>query len=155
MKRGSRPKNIRRVQQRLSTGVSAVPPSPTRRRDATHVTDDSFSRVSSPPRVCMFCGDVNPEAHHICGKSNDNDLTGDLCQRDHMEVHEDLRTAGVDLSHAAHRTLLERVSDILVAVGTFLIRLGQTLCEWARKLLGLVLALDHHYPQWRDLPEAY
>lgn len=155
MKRGSRRKNIRRAHQKLRAGVSAVSPSPTRRRDTTPVPVDSRSHVFFPPRVCMFCGDLNPEAHHICGKANDNDLTGDLCQKDHIEIHEDLRATGVDLSHDTCRTVLERLGDILVAVGTFLIRLGTTLCEWAGKLLGIVLALDQHYPQWRDLPEAY
>ena len=155
MKSGSRRKNIPRAHQKRRAGGGVVSPSPTRRPDTSLVPDDSHSRLPLPPRVCMFCGELSPEAHHVCGKSNDNNLTGDLCRRDHVEIHEDLRATGVDLRHGVRRTVLERLGDVLVAVGTFLIRLGRTLCEWARRLSGFVLALDRHCPQWRDLPEAY
>ncbi len=108
-----------------------------------------------PPTPCIHCGEPASADHHCAGRANDNNLTAPVCDDMHREADADLRSAGVDLSHDAPRTMLERLIDVLIGVGNFLIRLGQTLCEWAKRLFGFLQALDSNYPGWRTLPEAH
>jgi hypothetical protein len=54
-----------------------------------------------------------------------------------------------------HRTILEVIASILLALAVFFIQLGEKLREWADALLELIQALDAKYRGWRSLPEAY
>lgn len=114
---------------------------------------------------CVFCGRETPEAfrqigysvgeeHHVAGEANDPTLTVFLCRGCHDAQTELHRILDVHLRHDEIRPWLEIFVDILRAVGSFLINLGEKLVDWAERLLAFIRALDTHFPQWRDLPEA-
>ena len=109
--------------------------------------------------ACVRCGKGDPETplvdHHVVGRANDKELTAPLCPPCHAEADEALRVAGVNLRHDVSPTVPERLADMLIAIGGFLISLGETLCDQARKLLAFVQALDTHCPQWRVLSGAH
>ena len=117
--------------------------------------------------TCVLCGETDPdvvipgknsrivEAHHVVGRINNPDLTADLCLNDHRKVHVLMEEAGVDLRDEEHRTILEVIASILLALAVFFIQLGEKLREWADALLELIQALDAKYRGWRSLPEAY
>ncbi len=116
-----------------------------------------------PDACCAICGLRDPEAlvrvkrtvldvHHVAGRNHSKALTIWLCRNHHAIEHEKLRTAGVDLR--APETVMDKLVAVLAAIGTFLISLGEHLCEWAEQLLGFRDGLDTCYPDWRSIPEA-
>jgi hypothetical protein len=109
-----------------------------------------------PPNAICLCGEDRPEAlelHHPSGHANAPDLVVVRCKNCHAADGEAHRDAGVDLSHQAARTLLERLEAALGGLGEFLRTLGDQLETWAVFLAGLVRVLDSRLAGWREWPE--
>ncbi|GEM_PF-1447362 len=113
--------------------------------------------------TCLLCGIANVdalmpvprsilEAHHVCGRANDGDLTVPLCRNCHAEVTEGYREAGVPLNRPP--TLLHKLAAILRALGAFLSAVGRTCTSIAESLIALVARLDALFPIWRTWQEA-
>ncbi len=121
-------------------------------------------RRQGPTAPCVFCGRETPaafrrigrsvvEADHVAGIANDPDLTVPLCPGCHDAQTELRRVYDVDLRHQK-RPWPETLVDILKAIGLFLKSLGDKLMDYAERLRAFLDALDTHWPQWRQLPEA-
>ena len=127
------------------------------------VRAERLRRRFGPDDQCLFCGYSNPAAltridrrllhnHHVVFKATDEELTVVLCLNHHAEVHEDLRREGVSMTRPA--TVPELVANALRALKTFLPKLGDACDRWAEMLEGFVVALEEHFPAWRDLTQA-
>jgi hypothetical protein len=113
--------------------------------------------------VCMCCGNEDfwalmkvPEkllqGHHVAGQAHDPELTACICLNCHFIEHENLRREGVSLKPS--RSFLERLAEILTAIGAFLRTLADRCVIWAEQLLNLVGILDRDFDGWREIPEA-
>lgn len=120
-------------------------------------------RALGPSAACLFCDYRNPhglvrtnrsllEAHHVCGKANDADLTVVLCRNCHAEVTEGQRTAGV--SFGTPPTLLHQFLAALASLAVFLLDLGKRVLVWVGALERFLERLDRELPMWRTWPEA-
>jgi hypothetical protein len=120
-------------------------------------------RTLGPGAACALCGYANPdgllrvkcsllEAHHVCARANDPELTVVLCRNCHAEVTEGQRAAGV--SFGAPPTVLHQFVAALASLAVFLLDLGQRLAAWSEALAALVPKLDLALPEWRSWPEA-
>lgn len=115
-------------------------------------------RRLGPDAACVICGVRTPEAltlvkkskleaHHVAGRAHDDALTVPVCLNCHRVLTEGQNVAGVDF--APQGTLLERLVNALLAAGVFLSHLGESVQEWARRLLTFIAGLDRDYPDWR------
>ncbi|MFN8675492.1 MAG: hypothetical protein U0Z70_03850 [Thermomicrobiales bacterium] len=121
------------------------------------------SRTLGPNAACVLCGYRNPEAllqrpcalleaHHVCARANDPELTVILCRNCHAEVTERQRIAGVSFGTPA--TLLHQLLAALVSLAVFLLDLGQRMQTWTVALQAFLVRLDQELPTWRTWPEA-
>jgi len=112
---------------------------------------------------CVLCGETDLrvlmrvkrtwlEKHHVLGRAHDRSLYVNVCRNCHAKLSADVLDAGADMR--PQPTLLQRLSMMLRALGSFFETLGQACCRWADEILRLVLGLDKDCPDWRDLPEA-
>ena len=92
------------------------------------------------------------EWHHVVGKVHHRRLRVPLCRPCHDFLTERYRDLGASMSSGMH--LLERVASILLALAAFLPVLGEACVKWAEALRDLAKALDHAYPDWRNMKEA-
>ena len=96
------------------------------------------------PIGCVVCGETRPfalhsrEGHHIAGKANDSDLTGNICFNCHAAVHEDLRTLEVPMRYKDGPTPIQRLVSLLLSVGSLLQDIGERLIAWAALMSSLV-----------------
>jgi hypothetical protein len=115
--------------------------------------------------ACVICGETDPvalvkapqslmERHHLGGEANDPDLTVVLCLTHHRVQTNDQAGAGVDLTRARERTVLESLISVLNGLALFFHALAHSLNTWAEKVGSLVAQLDASDPKWRDLPAA-
>lgn len=123
-------------------------------------------RKIGPDAVCVLCGETRPEVlirvpwsflhqnHHVVGEANDAKLTAVLCLNCHAKETELQRLHGVNLYRDRMRTLPEILVSILRAVAAFLHSLADRFEDWAERLAAFIAALDAHFPEWRELPEA-
>lgn len=113
--------------------------------------------------VCILCGETQWEAlttirrsllerHHVVGKVNDAQLLVPICRNCHGVVTEDLRRVGASMD--APRTVMDKIVAVLRALGAMLVRIGESLLEWADELDALKRGLDREYPEWSSMPEA-
>lgn len=113
--------------------------------------------------VCMFCGTDEfwalikapqkiLQEHHVAGRAHDSGLTACICQNCHARIHEILRSDGISLRPKS--SFLERLAEILAAIGSFLRVLADRCVHWAERLLDLVRILDERFGTWRETAEA-
>lgn len=121
------------------------------------------TRTLSEDATCVRCGMANLAAlvegaanlledHHVVGRRHDGGLTIPLCRNCHAILTEDNRRAGADMRQQP--SLLERIVNVLRALGAFFSDLAQRFFDWAERLARLVAGFDRIAPQWREMPEA-
>lgn len=112
---------------------------------------------------CVRCGISEPEtlvpvrrafleAHHVCGRANDDALTVPVCRNCHAVLTERQRAAGVTFEPPP--TLLHQIAAALLSLFAMLHELCEIGMDWVAALSGLVDDLDIAYPSWRQLPHA-
>lgn len=113
--------------------------------------------------ACVRCGITTPEtlvpmkrrfleAHHVCGRANDDDLTVPVCRNCHAILTEAQQAAGV--TFALPPTLLHQIIAALASFFAMLHDLCERGMDWVDALSGLTVDLDTAYPEWRSLPHA-
>ncbi len=113
--------------------------------------------------ACVRCGIAEPEtliatrrtlleAHHVCGRANDDGLAVPVCRNCHAILTESQQAAGVRFTPPP--TSLHQIAAALVSLFAFIVELGERGMNWARALFDLASELDAAYPAWRDLPSA-
>ena len=114
--------------------------------------------------ACMFCGETrlemlrrvkrsSLEAHHVFGEDNDPEATVIVCANCHGPATEKQLQCEVDLWRHPKKSL-ERLVNVLRGFASFFLMAVETLLDWAERVTNLMNALDAHYPEWRNLPEA-
>jgi hypothetical protein len=120
-----------------------------------------------PTERCIACSKPADHGHHVTGRGSDHDqldsdLTVPLCHEDHVLIHQDLRTAGID-DPTEMNTVPERIEHRLRRVATLLGRLSEFLSStwisaaaiavvsWANELSQFVAAMDHWNLGWRGV----
>ncbi len=113
--------------------------------------------------ACARCGITTPEtlvtanrtileAHHVCGRANDEGLTVPLCRNCHAILTEGQRAAGATLTQPP--TLLHQVAAALSSLFVFLRDVGERGPAWVAAISNLIADLDRAFPAWRNLPSA-
>ena len=92
------------------------------------------------------------EAHHVCGRANDESLTVPVCRNCHAMLTEGQRSAGVSFDPPP--TLLHQLAAALLSLFVMLHDLSERGMAWAHALVELAADLDASYPEWRALPSA-
>jgi hypothetical protein len=121
------------------------------------------TRTLGEGATCLRCGMTNLAAlvegaanlledHHVVGRRHDAGLTIPLCKNCHAILTEDNRRAGADMRQQP--SLLERIVNVLRALGAFFNDLAQRFFGWAEQIARFVAGLDRIAPQWRVMPEA-
>jgi hypothetical protein len=121
------------------------------------------TRILGPDAACALCGYLTPEAlipmkrtlleaHHVCTRDNDPDLTVPLCRNCHAEMTEAQRAAGV--CFASPPTLLHQLASALASLAAMFAAIGDRFAFWAAALATLVATLDREVPAWRSWPDA-
>lgn len=112
--------------------------------------------------VCARCGERDPvafnevrvrflDAHHVCGRKQEPELTILLCASCHRKLGLLLTELGLDATEP--ETLLHRIRNILLGLSTFFGDLADQLGHWAQELHELILQLDEMVPEWRETLE--
>ena len=120
-------------------------------------------RRFGPDAACARCGVSTPEtlvaarrtileAHHACGRANDDALTVPVCRNCHAILTEGQRAAGADFARPP--TVLHQIAAALASFFAFLHDLCERGMAWAGALSNLTAELDASFPTWRDLPSA-
>lgn len=99
-----------------------------------------------PARRCLL------EAHHVCGRGNDESLTVAVCRNCHAVLTERQRSAGVTFEPPP--TLLHQLAAALLSLFAMLHDLSERGMAWAHALVKLASDLDTNFPEWRALPSA-
>ena len=108
------------------------------------------TKAKQTDKACIFCGSkTNLDAHHICGKDNDKDLTASICRLSHPAETALQVAAGIDLDHT-DRSFLERLVSILRSLALLFSQLGDKLREWADKIAAHIQFLDTQFPGWDE-----
>jgi hypothetical protein len=121
---------------------------------------DQASRRRGTGLNCSQCGrtktdGVRLEWHHTAGRWNERSVVVRLCREHHVEAHELAKREGLELRDCKqHPNLLERLPDVLVGNGRYLVTLGETLITLAHQIVLLTAALERKFPAWRELPEV-
>jgi hypothetical protein len=116
--------------------------------------------------ACTFCLETDIEvlaprrvrrtllqSHHIVLGRNDADLELVLCLNCHAKAHAGLLGIHIDPKDQPPG-LLERLSIVLRALGSFFGQLAHSAVRWAERLEDFMEALDVHFPDWRQLGEV-
>jgi hypothetical protein len=114
--------------------------------------------------ACLRCGISEPEAlvpirrrlleaHHICGRANDESLTVPVCRNCHAVLTEGQRSAGVTFELPP--TLLHQLAAALLSLFAMLHELCERGMQWAHAISNLATELDTTFPEWRSLPSAH
>jgi hypothetical protein len=115
---------------------------------------------------CMYCGGAAERRHHGTGRDDREryfhpGLVFDACHNDHMLVHDDWRSAGIERP-GQRLTFVERVELFLRRLAATLCRmdaglgtgfwqmLAAVLQEWADELRRFIDHLSERDPDWRQ-----
>lgn len=123
------------------------------RRAQRFGTDGACARCGvSEPRVLVPIRKRLLEAHHVCGRAHDDELTVPVCRNCHALLTDAQLAAGVQLEPPP--TILHQVAAALASLFSLLHELSERGLDWVRQLELLATDLDSTYPGWRDLRSA-
>src|SRR5688500_19247853 len=108
------------------------------------------ARTLGEGATCLRCGMTNLAAlvegaanlledHHVVGRRHDAGLTIPLCRNCHAILTEDNRCSGADMRQQP--SLLERIVNVLRALGAFFNDLAQRFFSWAERLARFIAGL--------------
>src|SRR5438046_6692910 len=112
-----------------------------------------------PDARCFSCGVSNPvqlmqigksvlEEHHPYGYAHEPSRTCVVCLNCHALYSAAQLDDGVPLTPQS--TVVERLHEVIAALGAFLGVLGDVLLEWADRLAAFIRGLDQNYGDWRN-----
>ncbi len=113
--------------------------------------------------ACVRCGITTPEtlvpmkrrfleAHHVCGRANDDGPTVPVCRNCHAILTERQQAVGVTFTPPP--TALHQIVAALASFFVFEHAMSERGMDWVAALSGLIADLDTAYPEWRSLPHA-
>lgn len=109
-------------------------------------------KKKQPGKACYKCGSKrNLHKHHVCGRTNDRDLTVWICKFCHIPETAGHPAAGVDLRHT-QRSYFERLESIFRALALLFSQFGDKFREWADVIAAHISFLDNKYPGWDEVP---
>lgn len=100
--------------------------------------------MDAPTGSCTFCGQPSAHRHHLTGRHPDKtylhpELVAELCHHHHVLVHNDLRSAGIDVADPDGCTPVALAAFALRRIAVFLGRFATYADNPLWRLLAAVL----------------